>query len=55
MLEALSDGRLAMSDLERTQLARLANHSDATIRELAMAVIGAPGPRDELIEQYRER
>jgi len=53
VLEALEAGTLQATDLDPSQLRRLSDHSDATVRELAAHLIAAPGPRDELIATYR--
>ncbi len=53
VLEALEAGTLQATDLDPSQLRRLSDHADATVRELAARLIAAPGPRDELIATYR--
>lgn len=54
VLKAISEGKLAAADLDRSQLMRLTSFPDEEIRRLAAQVIEAPGPRDDLIEAYQQ-
>jgi putative heme-binding domain-containing protein len=55
LLAALEGGSFSAKNLDSNRIHFLLNHSDATIKEKAVAILGAQAPtaRDQVVEAYR--